>query len=49
MGYTIQQKWSISKHKMLKQWEVRNTKTGRLLHTTRSYANAVKWIRKKAK
>jgi hypothetical protein len=46
-GYTIQQKWSPKRRKLLKSWEIRNTDTHRLVKTCRSYSGCSKFLRKK--
>ena len=50
-GYVIQQKWDIDKRKYKKNvWEIRKlNKKNTKVHTSRSYTNAVKWIRKHGK
>jgi len=45
MSYIIEQKWSPTRRVFLKQWTIRDERSRRIIHTARSYAGAVKWLR----
>jgi len=49
-GFVISQKWDIDKRKFKDNaWEIKSLKTGRKVHTARSYTTGVKWIKKYGK